>query len=198
MSKYDYGYEHDNVYCYPGTDVLKNKLNIHDRDELSVTERDITALRMLQLEKDPIHGQFDFEHLKSIHYFIFRDIYDWAGKVRTVDISKGVTFCHAEYIEIAAENLFKELKNDNSKIMGRTELIGFLAHYIGELNAIHPFREGNGRSQRTFINELASSHGYYLDFSKITNQEMIEASYHSFNTDDSKMILIIKKIIKEI
>ena len=89
---YYYEYEQDSYYCYPGTYVLKNKLNITDADELKSAEREITSLRTAQLMIEPMDGTLDFGYLKQIHKFLFGDIYEWAGKVRTVNISKGNQF----------------------------------------------------------------------------------------------------------
>lgn len=85
----------DTVYCYPETDVLINKLNIHNSERLRDAERDITSRRLLQLYQRPIKGNFDYAHLKKIHRFIFQDIYAWAGKERIVDIAKSRLFCKA-------------------------------------------------------------------------------------------------------
>lgn len=81
--------------------------------------------------------------------------------------------------------------------MGKDRLARTLAHYLGEINAIHSFREGNGRTQRAFVNQVALMNGYYLDFSLITDDEMLEVSRHSFFVDDSKMESLFLKIIHE-
>lgn len=78
----------DNIYCYPDSEVLKNKLNITDKNELFEAEKELTAIRLKELQDKPIKGKFDFKHLKAIHGFIFQDVYDWAGKERTVEIGK--------------------------------------------------------------------------------------------------------------
>ena len=195
MSEYDYEYEYDEQYCYPGSSVLRNKLGIKDQDRLNAIERDLTAIRMLQLEQNPIDGDYDLEYLMRIHRFIFGDIFEWEGSLRTVNISKGVLFCRAEFLEDNCKELFRKLSKEHFEGMGKDEIIRTLAHYLGEINAMHPFREGNGRTQRAFINQLAMRHGYYLDFSKVSENEMIEASYHSFNFDDTKMIALIGRII---
>ena len=111
--RYYYEYETDSKYCYPGTYVLKNKLNIIDEDELKSAERSITSLRMAQLIQNPISGKLDFDYLKNIHKFIFGDIYEWAGITRTVNISKGSSFCRYEYIEEQMESLMKKLEKEN-------------------------------------------------------------------------------------
>ena len=80
-------YEADR-YCYPESDVLRNKLDIRNQAALDAFEADATAIRMIELIESPITGDFDFKHLLALHYHLFQDIYDWAGEVRTVDISR--------------------------------------------------------------------------------------------------------------
>lgn len=180
--KYYYEYETDSKYCYPGTYVLKNKLNITDEDELKSAERSITSLRTAQFMQNPMEGKLDFNYLKSIHKFIFADIYEWAGMTRTVNISKGNQFCRCEFIEEQMNVIMRKLEKENYlEDLTIEKLSQRLAYYIGEINAIHPFREGNGRSQRLFIECLALHNGFQLDFAKISNGEMLEASAETFN-----------------
>lgn len=183
--EYYYEYEQDNYYCYPNSFVLKNKLNIQNAEELKSAEREITALRTAQAMIDRIEGNFDFEHLKKIHHIMFGDIYEWAGKIRTVNISKGNQFCICEYIEDQMGEIFKKLRQENylQDCKEKSEIAKKLAYYLGEINSIHPFREGNGRTQRMFIEHLASSLGYQLDFMKIGSKEMLEASVRTFVLD---------------
>lgn len=82
----------DAKYCYPGTNVLKNKLDIRDLDTLHEAERDYSAVRQAELVGQGVTGDFSFKHLCSIHRHLFSDVYSWAGKTRTVDISKGTPF----------------------------------------------------------------------------------------------------------
>jgi cell filamentation protein len=95
----------DNKYCYPDSDVLINKLDIRDLEKLHVFERRLTMLRLLELMDKPVGGKFDFKHLQAIHKYIFQDIYDWAGKVRTVDIAKGNMFCNVKFIDSQADEM---------------------------------------------------------------------------------------------
>lgn len=169
-------------YCYSNSRVLKNKLGITNADELCVEERNLTNLRIDELFRTPIQGYFDFAHLKSIHRYIFQDIYDWAGKIRTVNIAKGNLFCLAPMIEAQAKNIFDELKTEKYlKDLGAGELAKRLAYYMAEINALHPFREGNGRATREFIRELAYQNDYLLLFSKITKTELTDATVASFS-----------------
>jgi cell filamentation protein len=194
-----YEYEWDSYYCYPNCFVLKNKLNIKDGELLEEAERQITAVKILDMKMHPIKGDLNFEHLLNIHEYIFEEIYEWAGKTRSVNISKGNQFCNYMFINNMAEEVFSKLQKENY-LIGLTieEMITKLSYYLGELNAIHPFREGNGRAQRVFIEYLAQAAGYYVDFSEITSQEMIEASAESFVCNYSKMDNIFRKIIEPI
>lgn len=183
--EYHYEFEYDSRYCYPNSKVLKNKLNILDTVQLENAERKITSLRTMEAIQKGIRGKFDFNHLKRIHKFLFGDIYSWAGKVRLVNISKGNQFCKVEFIEQQMDEIFEKLKSENylKDIKEEKELMSRLAYYFGEINAIHPFREGNGRSQRVFMQLLCSVLGYELDFMKITEKEMLEASDRSFKLE---------------
>ena len=89
MKDYYYEFEQDSTYCYPGSFVLKNKLNLTEADKLEEAERNITALRILELRRHPPKGVMDFRYLCRLHKYIFGDIYDWAGKIRNVNINKG-------------------------------------------------------------------------------------------------------------
>ncbi len=169
-------------YCYPNSRTLKNKLDIKDASKLQQRERDLSNLRALELLNGPIIGHFDFAHLKKIHQYLFQDIYDWAGKVRTVDIAKGNLFCRYFAIESEASRIFTELKSEKFlKDLPINQLAERLAYYLAEINALHPFREGNGRTQREFIRQLAYQNNLFLSYAGITKNEMISASKASFN-----------------
>ena len=169
-------------YCYPNTRVLKNKLDIKDADELQEAERRLSKYRAAELMHDPIIGCFDFKHLQMIHKHLFQDIYDWAGEIRTVDIAKGNLFCRCFAIESEASRIFTELKSEKFlKDMPINQLAERLAYYLAEINALHPFREGNGRTQREFIRQLAYQNNLFLSYAGITQDEMISTSKASFN-----------------
>lgn len=94
-----------------------------------------------------LESSFDSAHLRDIHRFLFSDIYEWAGEYRSVNISKGSTFCMYPFTAEQLDELFAKLHRE--RLLGglnKDELIVRLAYYLGELNAIHPFREGNGRA----------------------------------------------------
>jgi cell filamentation protein len=196
-SSYEYSYEWDQRYCYPHSNVLINKLGIRDAEKLQIAEREITSLRIANAKINVIKGNFDLLHLRKIHKYIFGDIYEWAGEIRWVNIAKGNMFCNYEFIEQNADQLFTKLKKENYlKDASADEIPIRLAHYLGEINALHPFREGNGRVQRLFIEYLAENAGYRVDFSEVTDKEMIKASAASFLCDYSKMNELFIKITK--
>lgn len=185
---YSYSYECDQRYCYPHSNVLINKLGIKDAEKLHIAEREITSLRIANAKINVIIGEFDLLHLKKIHKYIFGDIYEWAGEIRWVNIAKGNMFCNYEFIEANADSLFSKLRKENYLKDASEEEIPFrLAYYLSEINVLHPFREGNGRAQRLFIEYLAENTGFSVDFSQVTDRQMIEASATSFMCDYSKM-----------
>ena len=103
-------YEADS-YCYPESDVLRNKLDIRNQAALDAFEADATAIRMVELIESPITGGFDFKHLLALHYHLFQDIYDWAGEIRTVDISReNSRFANVNHIENYLEKALSQIK----------------------------------------------------------------------------------------
>lgn len=186
----------DKVYCYPDSEVLVNKLNIRDIDRLHEAERRLTMLRLDDLLNNPIKGNFDLKHLQSIHKYLFQDFYEWAGKIRIVDIAKSNMFCKVQFINAQANEIFCSLKSDNFLSgISREEFVKKSAYYFSEINALHPFREGNGRAQREFIRELALHQGYSVYFADIGESEMLNASITSFICDYEKMERLFDKVI---
>lgn len=134
----------DRIYCYGGTDVLINKLGIHDAETLAAAEKKLTGLRILELMQNPIEGIFDLQHLCDIHRHIFQDLYAWAGRLRDVDIAKGNLFCKAEYLDTECSRIFSALSRERLFGVGTTQkAVKILAYYFSEINALHPFRDGN-------------------------------------------------------
>ena len=176
---------------------MKNKIGLKDATELNKAEREITAVRYIYAKEKPIKGNFDFKHLCNINRYLFSDIYTWAGKPRTVNISKGNQFCLAQHIESYAEQIFTKLKNENYlKDSGNTP--HRLAYYMSEINVLHPFREGNGRTQRLFIEYLADHAGYKVDFTSVTPEEMIRVSADSFACEYDSINAMFERITHKI
>ncbi len=198
MEKYSYTYEGSESYCYPGTNVLKNKLGIRDDNALTIAEREITSLKLLKLYNMPIISEFNFGTLCKIHKTIFEDIYEWAGQIRRGDfLSKGNSiFCKGPYIVENAKTIFESIKSEKYLAgINKQEFIKRMAYYMGEINALHPFREGNGRTAREFFRQLSLNAKYKLDFSKMEKEELLIADIEAFNGKYSKLIKILEKVV---
>ena len=162
-----YSIEGSSHACYEGTLCLVNKMDIRDEAALEMLEGDITVLKAAALEANPLPGAFDFAHYKRIHQHLFEDIYDWAGEIRDVDMSKRTThFVGADDIERIATPLFERVQalgRPAKRLSTYTENIAQVYH---EVNMLHPFREGNGRTQRSFFTQLIRAAGYDIDFNR--------------------------------
>lgn len=190
-----------NSIYYKNTEVLKNKFNLQDQEKLNQMERLYTTATLSELKENPIKGDFDMKHLQEIHKTIFKDVYEWAGKTRNFDISKGTMFCPLQHLDSYQNDVFRGLKKENNlKGLDIDQFSKRAAHYLGEINMIHPFLEGNGRTQREFMRELALNAGYELrlDSNGISREKMIEASIRSANGYNDQFEKIIRDNIKPI
>lgn len=191
FSKYEVYTTTQSLYCYPGTNVLKNKLNIKDLELLKKAEEEITAVKQLELLQNPIRGNFTKTHLLNIHKFIFEDIYPFAGKIRKEQISKADTmFYPPNLIDRELHKVFEKIK-DKNMLKEKDEDIIFdnLAYVMAELNIIHPYREGNGRTIREFIRLMAKKSDHDLNWGNATKNEILEASILS--VDNYKVLIDI-------
>ena len=184
----------DDPYTYKNSTVLVNKLDLREQPALDAFEAEISNARA----QEPFPaGDLDFKHYKAIHHHLFQDVYDWAGKIRTVRILKGGNpFCFPENIESQAAKLFKKLRDDD--YLENLDLDAFAAkaaHFLSELNAIHAFREGNGRSQLSFFALLAEHAGHPLNFDKLDPEAMLSAMIASFDGDEERLTDVIKTMI---
>ncbi len=135
----------DDPYLFPGTKNLRNKFGIRNADLLDYHEREITTLRARQGVPT---GIFDLKHLRAIHRHLFQDVYDWAGEIRTLEISKGASqFQFCKYIETGMADVHRRLVK--VKYFAKSSQSGFAegaGEIIGDVNYVHPFREGNVRA----------------------------------------------------
>ena len=160
-SKYKYTYEKTANYCYEGTDTLINKLNITNDKDLFNAERELVSFRTYELNEKPLKGNFDFDYLKKIHKYLFQDVYAWAGQYRKVNISKsGNPFMPIQSFSTAQDYINHLIHTYYQTANSKNKIIKQLAKILDNLNYFHPFREGNGRTQREVIRSLALSKGY--------------------------------------
>lgn len=182
-------------YVYPGTNVLRNLRDIRDLNTLAAFEADATSWRIRQLEHAPKPGKLNLAHLKAIHRHIFQDVYPWSGEFRTVNISRSNQpwFALPEHIVPYLDTIFSGLAKDPAfhREVSETQFCTRAAYYMGELNAVHPFREGNGRTQRELIRTLALTAGHPLSWKNLTAEENNEASRISFATGNNTALATI-------
>ena len=169
--------------CYEGTTCLINKFDVRNEEQLANLEATITHAKTTLLESQPAKPPLDFDYYKSIHRFLFEDLYDWAGELRTVDISKkGTAFSPADQLESLCCACFDRLKKMNYfKGLSKPEFIDELVDFYCTTNLLHPFREGNGRTQRIFISKLIDYNGYQFDFSNIDPSDLMTATIQAAN-----------------
>jgi len=197
----DYGNSTTNsIYCYSDSFVLKNKLNITDYDELKKVEKELTFMKIDALYERPITGTFNITHLKKIHKYLFEDIYDFAGKLRMEDIEKTkpvyTKFLNHNDIKNSLIVLFNNLEKENYLIdYSKDNFIKRSSYYLGELNYIHPFREGNGRVIREFYRNLALFNGYKINWWFISKDNLINSFVNATFKEYDSLNTILDKII---
>lgn len=189
--------EYDSIedpYCYRGTQVLKNRLGIRNVDALSAFEAEIADQRA----REPLPaGRLTISHFKAVHRHLFGDVYAWAGHCRTVRIGKdGSMFCYPENISASLRMLFSELR-DRRRLCGldADAFAAGLAHFLAELNAIHAFREGNGRTQLAFVRLIAEHAGHRFDLECLDPQPFLAAMIASFKGDEAPLVAELRRLI---
>jgi cell filamentation protein len=185
-------------YVYPGTSCLRNKLGIRDPEELARVEAEHTAIRIAQVAREPLAGEYDLNHLKAFHRQLFGDIYAWAGELRTVAIAKDDSlFALPQHLETYLDGLFDELAREAFlRGLSREPFLERLTHYHAELNAAHPFREGNGRTQRAFLGQLARDAGYRLAWQRLNRERNIEASRASHKGENRPLRELLDELFE--
>ena len=188
----------EDPYSDPATEVLYNKLGLVTAADLEAAEREITHAALILLDESPVSPSYDLPHLREIHKRIFGDIYEWAGQIRTVAIAKGAVFCLPQYIDSSAAIIFRELHDeDYLRGLRRDAFVGRLAYYLGEVNALHPFREGNGRAQRVFFGQLARDAGFMLAWQHLDPVRNVEASAAIMRGDPEPMSEMLDALVRD-
>lgn len=194
-----YDITENDSYLIKNSTCLKNLLGFTDTKSLNDAESKITSIALAELTRNPITSTtFNLEHLCKIHERLFSDIYPFAGKIRTVEISKG------GHLFLPYKLIESEFKKVNSYIQGKNfyiesglteiefgEEAGFL---LGRINTIHSFREGNGRAQRVFIDQLAEGAGFAIEWSSMSQEAMGKACREARNGEDPQMS-VLKRLI---
>ncbi len=182
-------------YCYPGTTVLRNRLGLLDDKSLDEAERALSEIAASEIEFSP--PPYDLPALQRIHRQLFGDLYDWAGELRTLDISKGGTqFCVESRVEPEANKIFLSLANANwLEGLDRGDLVVAAAEYFGDLNMIHPFRDGNGRAQRILFEHLIINAGYEISWWPVEEGEWLSANIDAVFCNYGALVRIFERCI---
>ena len=181
-------------YCYPGTTVLINRAGLRDQAALAAFEAEMVSQRFG--EPMPV-GRLTAPYYHAVHRHLFQDVYAWAGQIRTVRIAKqGSAFCYPEHIDREMRRLFADLaRRKQFRRLSSTDFAAAAAHFIAELNAIHPFREGNGRTQLSFLVALAHRAGHPLDAERLEPTEILAAMVQSFSADEQPLAASIQGLM---
>lgn len=185
-------------YLIPHTRVLKNKLNVQTQEDLDFFENDLVSVRSYKLYENLPHAEGTVRQLQWIHHYLFQDVYDWAGQIRTIDMTKGggEPFHPLEYMGVGIRYCEQTLKNDNL-LQGLSiyDFISKLSVNYNNFNVLHPFREGNGRTQRVFWDIVARDAGYHFDWGLITQRINDKASIRAKDANDTKLLEDMFRII---
>ena len=184
-------------YTYKGTDVLKNKLGIQDEELLKEYETRMVAFKIATISSAKIPKGYTPERLKFIHKYLFEDIFYFAGEYREENITKGnFRFFQYEYIEENIKRIFKEIDIEQMKKMSFNDFIKKVSYIMTELNVLHPFREGNGRTIRELVREICFDCGYVIDWYEINHDDILSASIKAV-IDEKEQIKMLKRSIKK-
>ena len=155
------------------------------------------AAKAAQWEESPLCSTFDFEHYKAIHRHLFCDLYEWAGVPRSINISKkGTQFCPADEIPRVSSAIFRRLAEQNFfQSLSFDDFVDAFVDFYIRTNELHPFREGNGRTQRVFLAQLAQHAGYQLDFSCIDPDELMVATIWSAQGVDTMLRQLFREML---
>lgn len=188
------------MYCYPDTDILINNFDLQDEEKLKELEKMYTLFRLSEMRINKPQNPLDKEAFLAIHHGILKDVYPFAGELRKEMISKGSSsFAHPDFIESHLNKIFDELAEEKYLTgLSKLELIPRLAYFLAELNALHPFREGNGRTLREFARQLLLNAGYQLNWEQVPEPaEIINAFVDSFNLNNERLEKLLTEIITQ-
>jgi cell filamentation protein len=183
-------------YLDPVSGVLRNLLGITDAGELARAEAALSASRLIDLERGRLPGSYDLDHLRAFHRYILGDAYGWAGELRTVSIAKGSVFCLPRHLASYAADVFGRLAAAGRlRGLNREQFIGKVAEFRADVNAMHPFREGNGRTQRAFFSQLAHDAGHHVDWVRLDPDRDNAASAAAHHGDLGPMTAMLADLI---
>jgi cell filamentation protein len=184
-------------YLNRETGILRNLLGIAGAQEFERVEADITAARAVALQYRRLDGDYRALHLKAFHRYLFGGIYAWAGEFRTVDIARSPRFGSWRHVEAYLDDQLAELRSENYLAgLDRVTFTIRFGHYFGEVNAAHPFRDGNGRAQRALFSQLARDAGWGIRWSEVSRAENAQACEASLGGDPGKLQALFLRVVQ--
>jgi len=178
------------------TGLLRNRLGITDARELRHVEAELTASRIYDLIRNPLPGAYDLTHLRAFHRHLFQDLYEWAGELRTVSIGRGMLFSLPGHLAADAHELFAWLaREDHLRGRTRAAFVDGLTELYADLNALHPFRDGNGRTQRAFLGQLGVEAGHPVHWAAMDPAENNAASKAAHEGDNDALRVLIDHLV---
>ncbi|MEG2348541.1 MAG: Fic family protein [Clostridia bacterium] len=184
-------------YTYKNSIVIKNKLGIKDEKILEDIERKLVGKKLQTISNYLKFQKFNEEEFKNIHRYLFFDIYRFAGEYRLENITKeNFKFSNFEYIDDNIKEILSKIDITRYKTMTKEKLVLNISSLMTDLNVIHPFREGNGRTIRTFISKLFNYFGYDIDFSNINYDKIMRVSKLAVIDETEQIELLMKNVTK--
>lgn len=184
-------------YSEPDTGVLRNRLGISDPQLLRQVEADLSFAALVDLDMRVLPGAYDLPHLQAFHREIFGDLYPWAAEIRVVGISRTDPFCLPQHIETYATEVFDGLAKERFlRSLTRGAFLDRVTHYLAEVNALHPFREGNGRTQRAFFRQLSRDAGWPIDWSGLDLEANVNASMAALRGDTAALHRLLDRLVR--
>lgn len=174
-----------------------NIIGANTHEELIKAEAFAFSIRASQIEAEDYQIlNFEESDFKKMHYFLFKDVYNFAGSYRNVAITKGDTvFCYPQFINDQSKDLFAEISSSNFENYSLVEASERLAHFKTELNMLHPFREGNGRTIRIYLSAFAKSKGFEWQYEKLNRENYMNAMIQSVMNHEHLTLLIQETLI---
>lgn len=179
-------------------ELFEDKLAAVPEEQREEVSRVLSNARADQLLENPIEGSYDLAHLSAIHKHVFQDVSTLAGIVRDYGMSKGANFADPQQIQYLVIN---ELPGRINAVRASHEDVEQYKNAVTDLHSTldlaHPYRDGNGRSSRIFMSQLANEHGYDLKFESVEKDKWIEACIASVvDADDTMKRELMDQIVK--
>lgn len=191
----DYTPVEEDVY-YPDTHCLVNYFSLRNRQKLKGIESLFSCYRMAEILSEDHQPPFEFDSLLDLHARLFGDVYPSAGQLRTVDIKRRTVFCDPRYLRQEGENLFLRIQTAHYlKGLEKEEFVNELAYFMGEMEALHPFNDGNGRVERLFFYLMALYAGYETDWGSADPDRLLEADICAIDGDYQLLISVLTEIV---